>query len=418
MQTAGGSASGYIEDQNSSDQAADFRIGGDGTVKGALGVGAQAALGSSRVLIHDASGTAGELQLLVRDNASLPILAVEDIGRVGIGTSSPAAKLHVENNTIDNSIQDLFRLQMHNSVPGSGGGIQFRNRWNGGGTYWTMARITAIEQNGFGGQLVFSTNFGDGAGDDTTPEAMRIDEKGYVGIGTTTPSEKLEVNGNIELSGGDMDLKVSSGYLDLRTNDTDHGLILRTHTGANTNWGGIRTISGGKLQLRADGGSYDQLVLIDGGNVGIGTSNPTYRLHVSGRLKTSGINETSDIRLKKNIKPINGALENVLQMNGVTYDWRTDEFPEMGLNDDSQHGLIAQELEAIVPELVLTGSDGYKSIEYTHLVPVLIEALKEQNKIIEVQASEISIIKSEASITQKQLKELINQVNGYSSNDY
>jgi hypothetical protein len=113
-------------------------------------------------------------------------------------------------------------------------------------------------------------------------------------------------------------------------------------------------------------------------NVGIGMTSPTYKLHVGGRIKTNAVNESSDERLKTDINPIGNALGKVLKMNGVTYEWRVSEFPEMGFDKGLQYGLIAQELEQIVPELVGTDNEGWKSIEYSHLVPLLIEALKEQ----------------------------------------
>lgn len=123
------------------------------------------------------------------------------------------------------------------------------------------------------------------------------------------------------------------------------------------------------------------------GNIGVGTTTASQRLTVSGRIKTTGINETSDIRLKKNIKPIdsNEALSNILEMRGVTYDWRSDEYPEKGLVGGMQYGLIAQELEKIVPELVDTDEEGWKSIDYSHIVPIMIEALQAQNELIDKQ---------------------------------
>jgi hypothetical protein len=119
------------------------------------------------------------------------------------------------------------------------------------------------------------------------------------------------------------------------------------------------------------------------GNVGIGIPNPTYKLHVNGKIRTNGLNETSDGRLKKDIKKILNASELVKALDGVTYYWRTDEFPDMKLEDRLQYGLIAQDLEKIVPELVNTDSEGWKSVEYTHLIPILLEALKEQQGVIE-----------------------------------
>ncbi|MCF8258143.1 MAG: tail fiber domain-containing protein [Flavobacteriales bacterium] len=95
-------------------------------------------------------------------------------------------------------------------------------------------------------------------------------------------------------------------------------------------------------------------------------------------LRSNGFIEPSDGRLKKNIAPISGALDKVMAIQGVTYNWRKEIPANEGLDDGLQYGLIAQELEKIIPELVDTDEEGWKSVEYSHLVPVLIEALKEQ----------------------------------------
>ena len=62
----------------------------------------------------------------------------------------------------------------------------------------------------------------------------------------------------------------------------------------------------------------------------------------------------------------------------VSYDWRADEFPGKRFEDTVQLGLIAQDAEEFVPEIVLTDRDGWKSVQYSKLIPVLIEALKDQ----------------------------------------
>jgi hypothetical protein len=130
--------------------------------------------------------------------------------------------------------------------------------------------------------------------------------------------------------------------------------------------------------------------------VGINGGDPTATnaLVVAGKVKSTGINETSDGRLKKNIMPITSALSKVLSLEGVTYDWRREEFPERNFLAGKQYGLIAQELEKIIPELVDTDEEGWKSIEYSHLVPVLIEAIKEQQAIIANQQLELTSLKS------------------------
>jgi hypothetical protein len=130
------------------------------------------------------------------------------------------------------------------------------------------------------------------------------------------------------------------------------------------------------------------------GNVAIGVAvDAAYALKIAGKMNSNGINETSDFRFKKNIEEIPNALEIVSQMRGVTYDWRADEFPERNFSEGRDMGVIAQEVELLVPEVVSTGSDGYKAVEYGHLVGLLIEAIKEQKSIIDRQTVELTSLK-------------------------
>jgi hypothetical protein len=142
------------------------------------------------------------------------------------------------------------------------------------------------------------------------------------------------------------------------------------------------------------GGSERMRVTTLGVGINGGDPTATNALVVAGKVKSTGINETSDGRLKKNIMPITSALSKVLSLEGVTYDWRREEFPERNFLAGKQYGLIAQELEKIIPELVDTDEEGWKSIEYSHLVPVLIEAIKEQQAIIANQQLELTSLKS------------------------
>ena len=102
---------------------------------------------------------------------------------------------------------------------------------------------------------------------------------------------------------------------------------------------------------------------------------------------------SSDARLKKDVQTLNGALDKVLKLRGVTYYWKSNEERGDSLNlhlDNKKHiGVIAQELEQEFPELVNTGRGGYKTVEYATLAPILIEAVKEQQSIIESQQQRI-----------------------------
>jgi hypothetical protein len=87
---------------------------------------------------------------------------------------------------------------------------------------------------------------------------------------------------------------------------------------------------------------------------------------------------TSDIGFKENIYPIGDSLEKITRIGGYTFDWKTDE-ELVSLHGHSGHdiGVIAQEIESILPEIVITRDNGYKAVKYEKIVPLLIEAIKE-----------------------------------------
>ena len=143
-------------------------------------------------------------------------------------------------------------------------------------------------------------------------------------------------------------------------------------TGANGSYIAISTTSVGSA-------SPTEVIRITAGGVGIGTSSvsSTYKLEVNGLLRSNGIEETSDKRYKKDIVTINDPVKKVLGLRGVTYNWRTEEFKDRNFTERLQMGLIAQEVEQVIPEVVMTDDNGWKSVEYSKLVALLIEAIKE-----------------------------------------
>ena len=121
----------------------------------------------------------------------------------------------------------------------------------------------------------------------------------------------------------------------------------------------------------------------------------SYAGYFSGDLAYTGtIGKDSDSRLKKDVKTIDGALDKVLKLRGVSYYWKNREEMaaakgvsadslDYGYSDKKQLGVIAQELEEVLPELVKTDANGFKSVDYVSITPVLIEAIKEQQKQID-----------------------------------
>jgi hypothetical protein len=152
------------------------------------------------------------------------------------------------------------------------------------------------------------------------------------------------------------------------------------------------------------------VTVLKNGNVGIGTDIPGYSLTISGTAWcSSGIWTGSDIRWKKNITEIDDALSNVLKLKPVTYQWKTDEFPGMNFTNDVQIGLIAQDVEKVFPNLVMTNNNGYKAVSYEKLSVILLEGMKEQQQVIVKQQNEIDHLKSlENEVLQ--LKTLVNSL--------
>jgi trimeric autotransporter adhesin len=108
------------------------------------------------------------------------------------------------------------------------------------------------------------------------------------------------------------------------------------------------------------------------GNIGIGTSTPTEKLHVNWNILASSYLYTSDKRLKNNIQTFSGADLILSKLRGVSFDWK-----DSGRSDI---GFIAQEVESVLPDLVHTDSAGMKSVEYANIVPVLVEGYKYQKE--------------------------------------
>ena len=105
----------------------------------------------------------------------------------------------------------------------------------------------------------------------------------------------------------------------------------------------------------------------------------------TGNFGATQFTSLSDKTLKTNIRPIENSVALVQRLQGVRFDWLENNKPSLGL--------IAQEVEEVIPELVET-DNGIKSVSYSNMIGVLIEAIKEQQKQIEELKIEINILKN------------------------
>ena len=254
------------------------------------------------------------------------------------------------------------------------------------------------------GAKTFTNTFTQSGGDaNFDNNTLYVDESANsVGIGTSTPSAKVQVDfANYE-----------TGLLFNNTN-TQYALIgfsalgvAKTYIGYNTSFGffggefGVGTViqSNGSIGMYMDTARNvyigDGLVIgtqkldVNGNarfrSIGSGASAGALHYTSDGTLTTN----TSDVRLKTNLQPLENTLNKLLGINTYTFNW-IDETDRVDL------GMIAQEVEQIFPNLVFTNNvDGYKGIHYDKFSSILTKAIQEQQAIIETQASEIEQLKT------------------------
>ncbi|HJY64195.1 MAG TPA: tail fiber domain-containing protein [Ignavibacteria bacterium] len=135
------------------------------------------------------------------------------------------------------------------------------------------------------------------------------------------------------------------------------------------------------------------------------TVNAPFRLNDDG-CYTGSWTQCSDLRLKKNIGIIDNALNKILTLQGVNYEWKCDEFPSYNFSRGMKIGLIAQNVEQVFPELVKTDSEGMKSVDYSNMTAVLIEAVKQQQEIIDDQKRTIENLENRIS----KIESIINEI--------
>jgi hypothetical protein len=175
---------------------------------------------------------------------------------------------------------------------------------------------------------------------------------GNVGIGSTTPSTRLDVAGTVKA-----------------TQFIGDGSQL---SGVSSFWNGVPASSN---------------IYYANGSVGIGTTNPQYMLHVTNDIFAYNVITYSDAKYKTDVATITGALDTVKNLRGVTYKLSTRD------TEKTYMGVIAQEIEKHVPEVVYTDEGGMKSVSYGNMVGLLIEAVKDMQKIMDTQALEIQELK-------------------------
>jgi len=257
-------------------------------------------------------------------------MRIDSSGNVGIGTNAPATKIEIKGSGVSFTVNNTDTAAYATSK------ILFNNTSVGSSIATIIAQRSISTSGGF---LIFNTNTD--AGVDT--ERVRIDSNGTVGIGTTN---------NVANARSTIALPQGAG------NEAPLGLVHGPYSHR------VGPVSNGAF-----------VVYRASDNVG--------------QYQTYGATSwtaTSDERLKTNLKPIENGISKVNSLRSVIGRFKTDD------ESVSRSFLIAQDVQAVLPEAVSVGLDGMLGVQYTEVIPLLVAAIKEQQALITAQSATITAL--------------------------
>jgi hypothetical protein len=281
----------------------------------------------------------------------------------GYSSSTPVLTIGANGNVTINGTTNLFQL-----VNPSGVGSTYMSFTANGTNYGFIGLDNSAGNGLFASGVAYGFDIGTPS---ATPfafftsnaERMRITPAGNVGIGTTNPAGQLSIYSTTTLRNSC--LQIISKQPGIRFDGTQTG-------------------GGGKLWNIWEGMSDE------GGNAGaLLTYNETnnlfiFNLYPNGNATLAGaLTQNSDIILKKNIEPVENGLSIISTIHPVLYHFKTQSDSEY-----KHYGMIAQDVQKVLPNLVGESND-VLTLNYIEFIPILISAVKEQNKIIQSQQAQI-----------------------------
>jgi len=283
-----------------------------------------------------------------------------ETGDVGIGTSTPSTKLHVTGDGLFQSGSATATLKLESEeISGLDPEYPFALQLGGASQFWSLQdlndgaqRLTLghTQQSG----LAYFDYSNSKVGLGTTRSEFQINAHANIGIynNASTGSTYPDNAPTLYFRAIDVPVQVltQGGTVTLNQNFTDH------------------------LRLGyEDSGAESAISFFD----------------FSAQVRVNGsVVQTSDARLKRNILPLTSALSKILALNGYQYYWKN---PKQGQR--KQIGFVAQDVEQVIPELVHQDMEGTKSVDYISVIPVLVEAIKQQQDQIEELKQEVAALK-------------------------
>ncbi|MGB0403742.1 MAG: tail fiber protein [Salibacteraceae bacterium] len=318
----------------------------------------------------------------VQTQNSEPLALNPISNNVGIGTTAPVSELHVDGTgTFDIAQSNGYGVSVRRNTDQSkvvdlftGGGK------NGNISVYNSAGVEIVRINAGASNTTFNGT-------------------GNFGFGTDSPQSKIHANSSN-----------SSTALQLTNNTSGATGGDGFHLSIDANNALIQNKESGDIEFNTN--SADRMIIKANGDVGIGTTSPSYDLDVVGNINASltvraaGVALISDKRYKTNISPLNNTLASLELLQGVYHNWDTLNFPKEYFPKGRALGVIAQDMQKIYPELVYENSDGYLAVDYAKFSAVLLEAIKEQQTQIETLEAKVESENSKVNNQKVQLDEV------------
>ena len=334
-------------------------------------------VGYQNLISGTASSAAMSFEVANASAALTERMRIDNAGNVGIGTTAPLQKLDVAGGSV--MIRGTGTLGNNLGSADLHVGYGF----GAAGTVGSVTRLALQPYAHTGGPWKFTSRDTVGGSNldilyGAATTGMTLTNTGLVGIGTTTPQYKFQVqqtgtapammigganarSPRFQVYGLDAD---PQAWMGLGTDMSTSTYELSIYTSA--------AAHGGKITFgQYNGTTFTERMRLDQqGRLGIGTAAPSQALDVVGNIKGDAFLFNSDRRLKKDISRIQNPLEKIMQLNGVNFTWKS--------SNEKTVGFIAQEVEKVVPELVKTSpTTDLKSVQYSNIVAIIVEAIKE-----------------------------------------
>ncbi len=362
-----------------------FKITGGQSLAGDIVVGADNATAPDGAATQSAGtqwtmkNVGGDWRLYGNDGATV-LQTIKQTGSVGIGTTSPSSRLHISGSSPSITLDTTAATKRTSILFNAGAVSQFQLG-------------TDLNLDGSRNFFLYDVS--------STTTRLLIDSSGNVGIGTTTPSQKIHVDGgNIRVD----NTGASASFIAYRTDGKALSLA-----GA-ANGAAFRYDNSGTFKIQSQAASdiiagnstgiisvmtvegaapADSLYISAAGNLGIGTTTPTAQLSTTGTVRFAGLGSaganlvtdalgnvtaSSDERLKDKQGDFTRGLAAINAISPVLYKWR----PETGFDTQSTYaGFFAQNVQAAIPEAVSQDSRGHLTLADRPILAALVNAVKE-----------------------------------------